>query len=52
MKATLLSILLIAMMAFGSVLTLDGLEWELTGECRDCVVLHLVRPGLVREGAR
>jgi len=46
MKTAALSVITALLWVACAVLVLDALEWESTGECRECVVLPALRPGL------
>ena len=47
MKSLALCALTLCMWTACTVLGLDALEWESTGQCRECVVLPSLRPDLV-----
>ena len=46
MKNLSLIAFVLCLTAFGAVLALDALEFERTGECRECVALPIIRPDL------
>lgn len=46
MKTTILCALVVCMFMVTVVLTIDALEFEQTGSCRDCVLLTKIRPEL------
>lgn len=39
-------------MLFITVLAVDALEYEVTGDCEQCLILHKISPGLAGQGEK
>lgn len=50
LSAVVMALSIFAGAVLFTALSLDALEWELTGECRDCMILDKLRPSLADGG--